>query len=279
MFRLLILCAMVATQVSGQEAGQAEYTPEKLHDHFRNEALSYEMKNDEGPFQLRENPLMHWQNPERNQEQGATYIWEADGQPQVLVSIFTYEWNNVVHCRHEVISLAEGPFESRLHDELVWTPMTAGLQWTPIGESTPPSQSAARRMFQLRSLAREFEGILHHKRTGDAKLAMLPQPLLRYQSEAKGILDGAIFSFAVATDPEILLVIEAKQSDDGPLFQFAPIRSNYNALELRRKQETVWECPLVNELEQTRAAQRPWSDNPFFVFTPTNPLPTPGSIE
>ena len=108
---------------------QATYTPEELHRHFQNVADAYDMRSGGARLTLRSQPLMHWQNPERNHELGSTYIWEKDGVPQVLVSIFTFEYNNVVRCRHEMISLAEGAFDCTLHSESVWTPKRPGLDW------------------------------------------------------------------------------------------------------------------------------------------------------
>jgi hypothetical protein len=41
-------------------------------------------------------------------------------------------------------------------------------------------------------------------------LRLLPTPLHRYASEASGIIDGALFSMAHGTNPEILLQLEAR---------------------------------------------------------------------
>lgn len=267
----LVLVLMFPLVASGQ------YTPEELHKHFQNEAEGYDMNG--GKFELRQQPLMHWQNPARLQEQGTTYVWEQDGVPKVLVSIFTFEYNDFVSCRHEMLSLANTGFDCELHGQSVWKPQTSGLEWKALA-GTLPSESASRRLFQMRTLARGFLGVMHTQHQGDAKLTMLPQPILRYQSPKQQIVDGAIFSFAVATDPEILLVIETKEMSDGKsVFRYAAIRSNYHALELSKDGAKVWEKPLVIALETTRGLQQPWCNNPFYVFTPTEPLPAPGTIQ
>lgn len=48
-----------------------------------------------------------------------------------------------------------------------------------------------------------------------AELTLQPQPVLHYASEKDGIIDGAVFSLTVLTDPESWLVIEAIKGDDG----------------------------------------------------------------
>jgi hypothetical protein len=41
----------------------------------------------------------------------------------------------------------------------------------------------------------------------------MPQPIYRYP-EASGVLDGGVFAFVLGTDPELLAVIEARDSAD-----------------------------------------------------------------
>ena len=83
------LCILTAHQhVVGQES--ATYTPEELHKHFQNVADAYQMKTDGVLLSLRKQPLMHWQNTVRLQEQGALYMWERNGRPQVLGSILRF---------------------------------------------------------------------------------------------------------------------------------------------------------------------------------------------
>ena len=276
----LIIAYPFATSVSASDSENGQYEAEELHRYFKNEADGYEMIYKGEKLKLRSQPLMHWSNPQRNQEQGATYIWTKDQVPLVIVSIFTFEYNNVVRSRHEVISLADDALECRLHDKLVWTPQTSGLEWTSITDTQAPASTPARRLFQMRTIARQFSGVLYSTWRPPNKLALIPQPLTRYQNPKQGLLDGAVFSLAVATDPELLVVIEARMDKGGkPVFRYAPVRSNYNKLELSRNGELVKEFPLVLALESTKAHQKPWSDEPFFVFDPPSPLPEPGTIK
>lgn len=273
--RIVALLLISAVPASAQDA---KYAPEELHRHFQNEAEAYSMQMGDTELALRRQPLMYWQNPERNHELGSTYIWEQHGIPQILVSIFTFEYNNVVRCRHEMISLADRGFQCSLHNEPVWSPNRSGMEWKSI-EDTQPANSAPRRLFQMRTLARQFSATINYAGKRPQVLTLIPQPLIRYASPDQGVIDGAIFSLAIVTDPELLLVIEARRTTSGEAeFRYAPVRSNYNALELKRNDEPVWSKPLVIELQGTRAGQLPFANDPFFVFTPSRPLPEPGTI-
>jgi hypothetical protein len=49
---------------------------------------------------------------------------------------------------------------------------------------------------------------------GRIELRPLTSPLYRYADEGSGLVDGAIFSFANGTNPEVLLVLEAHRSKE-----------------------------------------------------------------
>ncbi len=222
---------------------------------------------------------MHWQNTVRKQEQGALYVWDKDGRPQVLGSIFTYQFQNRVHCRHEMISLADRPLTSKLGSTVVWTPKRAGVAWKPCDDVPPPMESAPRRLTQMRAIARQFTGTLDIPDYQLANLTLIPQPLVRYQATNAGVIDGAVFSFAVVTDPEILLVVEARESNgESGSWHYAAARAHYEELELKRKGSMVWQAARVKEMANTRFAQLPYAAEPYFVFFPPQPLPPPEAL-
>jgi hypothetical protein len=110
-------------------------------------------------------------------------------------------------------------------------------------------------------------------------LTLIPQPLVRYEAPADGVIDGAVFSLAVVTDPEILLIVEARKGDSGSAsWQYAAARAHYQDLELRHNRQVVWRAPSVIELENTRAGQLPFAEQPYFIFFPTKPLPAPEDL-
>ena len=257
----------------------ATYTPQELRRHFQNVAESYQMRAGGRLLSLREQPLMHWQNTVRQQEQGGLYLWEKNGRPQVLGSIFTYQLDDQVRCRHEMISVSDTPLTSALHAKTVWSPKLAGVEWTPVDGVPKPPESAPRRMTQMRGIARQFSGTLKIPDQQPSSLTLIPQPLVRYQAADAGVIDGAIFSFAVVTDPEIFFLIEAQKSAGGSLgWFFAAARSHYHASELRRQNQIVWEAPMVIEIENTNWGQAPWAHQPYFGFNPPQPLPAPEAL-
>ena len=51
-------------------------------------------------------------------------------------------------------------------------------------------------------------------------LRLMPQPVYRY-SEPDKILDGGLFVFALGTDPECNLLLEAYEDEKGARFRYA----------------------------------------------------------
>ncbi len=253
---------------------QDNYGPEELHRHFQKVAETYVMELGSKPLELRSRPILKWDNPEREDLHGALYAWQQKGRPCVLGSVFTYEYAGKTWCRHEMLSIAPGAVTASFEGEVVWSPEASGLIWQSIDDAPTPLGSEAQRLIQMRALARSFSGILRITDKPPSKLRLLPRPLVRYEATDERIIDGAVFALTVSTDAEILLLIEARQrEDDSAEYVFAAAPGHYHELELRRGDTAVWSAPRKIELESTTAGQLPWAKQPFFIFTPSRPLP------
>ena len=94
----------------------------------------------------------------------------------------------------------------------------------------------------MKKLAREFSahGLDMAEKRVDMRL--LPTPLYRYPEARTGVTDGAIFAFVATTgtDPEILLLIEAREEKGEARWEFACGRFSDKSLSVRRKDKEVW---------------------------------------
>lgn len=105
---------------------------------------------------------------------------------------------------------------------------------------------------QLRKLAKEFSGTAQYRNApSDTELRLLPQPIHSYAAPKQGILHGGLFAFVRGTDPEILLLVEARGKDAATArWQFAVARmTNMAELRIRHQNQQVWEAELL-----------PWKD-------------------
>ena len=70
---------------------------------------------------------------------------------------------------------------------------------------------------------------------------MLPHPIDRYSDAKSGLVDGAIFIFANTTNPEVLLLIEARRNGNGqPTWSYAAETLTTAARTLLLDRKEVW---------------------------------------
>lgn len=254
-----------------------DYSPEALRKQFLREAEAYEIEavREKRKLVLQKQPLLNWQNPERPSTLGSLFVWLDGGRPAAIASIFTFEVNQQLRRKHEVISLFPESMVATLDGEPVWSPGPLDIKGIDIGSIPAPAASDSGRLTQMRNIARDLIG-KHQPREGGAarELRLLSQPIIRYHSAADKIVDGALFALSVGTDPEILLLIEARQSKEGAEWKVVPLRSHFDELELQHKQKVVWKAPLISQLMTTRPMDMPFAKDPFFVFYPTKSIPS-----
>ena len=71
-------------------------------------------------------------------------------------------------------------------------------------------------------------------------LRRLGAPVYRYGDPLREPLDGAVFVFAQATDPELLLLLEARVEKSGSQWQSALARQTMWVLEVHLDERPIW---------------------------------------
>jgi hypothetical protein len=97
----------------------------------------------------------------------------------------------------------------------------------------------------MRDLAERFAGEKTTRSGVTRTLRLLPKPIFRYESQDAGVLDGVLFALAEATDPEALLILEARRSGSTYVWHFALARMNSVRLTAAYDGKPVWEVPAL----------------------------------
>lgn len=202
--------------------------------------------------ELRPSPILRWSQPVRGGDDGATFVWMDKGRPAAIGTIFAYpnadQTRTVVHEFH---SLAKGPIVAKWKSRTMGQPQTAGLEFKDVSGAPDPADKPAARMTQMRSLCRDFKASSTDHQGQPWDLRLMPQPLVRYQPESDEMeIDGAVFTFAQGTDPEILFVIEAQRNPSGAKWKFACGRFSDYQLEVKHKDVVVWQVDRWNYSNQ-----------------------------
>ena len=123
-----------------------------------------------------------------------------------------------------------------------WVPQAAGVDLKPIPGAPEPAATPAARLVQIRTLARDFSGRSLSDQGQAWTLRLLPRPLYRYESTDSAVVDGAVFALvsSAGTDPEIILLIEARKTPTGMRWDYGAARFSDMDLWLKHKDEEVW---------------------------------------
>ncbi len=230
----------------------AESLAKKMLPVYVKEAAEYSIAVESAPKQaleLKKEPVFEWSNPVRSGlQQGVIFLWLRDGRPSALGSIFSqpatkFPGRRVIHEFHALDG--EKLLVSRTGALNEWKPQ-AGFERKELPDAGEPAATPGARLVQMRRLAQEFTG---HSLDSEGKrwdLRLLPAPLYRYPAAKAGVIDGALFTLVstAGTDPEVLLVVEAREDGGKMRWEYACGRFSDRTLHVQRKDKEIWSSVL-----------------------------------
>jgi hypothetical protein len=196
-------------------------------------------------LELRKEPILEWVNGGRGrgETQGTLFVWLRDGRPAALVCIFSYP-NAKLPGRtiaHELHALDTEKLLVKREEYNQWKP-EAGLARKELTDAPIPADTSATRLIQIKRLAAEFTGYTVDRAKQRLELRLLPTPLYRYPAAKTGVIDGALFTLVsnTSTDPEALLLIEARETEGKVRWEYACGRFSDLELSVQRKDKEVF---------------------------------------
>jgi hypothetical protein len=211
----------------------------------------------EHPLKLVENPVMRWANPENTAKDGTVFLWTRRGRPLAMLQLFTYDDE---HFSHEWQSLDRGPLTAARGQDVEWSPEEPGVEFTPLTDVEEPGTTAAARLRQMKALAGRFSSthVGFTENQTPVELRLLPQPLYRYapDPETPALVDGALFAFVQGTDPQSLLILEARRDGTKTGWHFAFARMASGAVAARYQEREVFSVPKYDF--QRRNPRKPY---------------------
>jgi hypothetical protein len=217
------------------------------------------------PLVVSPKPLLVYSNPTIGFDtHGAFFVWTRNGRPEAIGAIWSKrigaDETSRKNVNHEFHSLALEPLVAQGKDGVKWTPEKPGLELRLVPGAPPPARARIKRLAQMREISRQFTGFDLNPREGDGEeverqMRVLPNPLFRYEMPEEGarrgaiaddVGDGAIFGLFYDWDPEILLVIETRETDEGPRWHYGVAYLDYKPLRLELQSREVWSKPDKN---------------------------------
>jgi hypothetical protein len=218
----------------------------------------------ESPLLLAEEPALRYSNPVRNFfSDGGLFLW-LDGKRPLAAAVVSIRGKGQVFG--EFTSLTAKPLECRREGAIVWSPRAGNVVGQSLSDAPPPSPSDKVRLRQMRDLARRFRAV--KQASSNVELRLMTQPIYRFSAESDGIVDGALFAFVEATDPEFLLLIEGHRADAASpaewLYSLARITSPPLEVELDGRQ--LWSAS--GYWSHARSPTDPYSEMPLGAYLP-----------
>ena len=209
-------------------------------DFMKKSVAGYDVKGDDGTaYQLVPEPLLRWDNPVSKVPDGTIFLWQdTHGRPAAIVQVFIAGGTKDLWL-HEFQSLRSTPFQVKLGSASIWNPRRGGIELKPLEGAPVPSGTKPGRLSQMRQLAKRFAAQDEFEDNGRWELRLLATPLHRYDAHAE-VLDGAIFAFAHGTDPEALLVLEARKEGDSSAWHYALAPMTGYALRMSDQGKDIW---------------------------------------
>ncbi len=197
-------------------------------------------------LEFKKEPVFEWSNPTREGvQEGVVFLWLREGRPAAIGSIFSQSHDKpkgrqIVHEFHALDT--DKLIVTRPQDVLnEWKPK-AGLARLELTDAPTPAATAGARLIQMRKLAQEFSGYEIDDEGKRWDLRLLPAPLYRYPTAKTGVIDGALFTLvsSAGTDPEVLLLIEAREDKGKVRWEYACGRFSDRSLYVKRNDKDVW---------------------------------------
>jgi hypothetical protein len=192
---------------------------------------------------LEPKPVLRWTNPGVGRVYGDVYLWTRKGRPEAVMSFYK-AWQPKYDFTAEMHSLSLTEIAAERDGVLLWQPQKAGITLNTVPDAAKPAESPTKRLQQMRDLAGRFSARLVDRRINlegeRQELRLLTQPLYRYRSTDPELLDGALFAVVMGTDPEVFLLLEARQSGDARTWQYGLARMNTDPIAVSYMDKEVW---------------------------------------
>ena len=243
---LVLLSALtaVAQEADKNSAGDpGTVNASKAAEFAADEAQRYDIRyadDRHDQIELLRQPVLRWSNPTGGEVYGSVFLWTSDGCPAAAASIYQFFDRDQLNI--QLVSLSESPLNAVRNGRLRWSP-EAGVNFVTLPGAPPPAQTTERRQLQMRSLARKFTGALAERDSDKfSELRLMARPLHSY-GNSDGTRDGAVFALVNTTDPDILLIIESRETREGREWVYAAARMHFCRVQLKLGDKIVWDAP------------------------------------
>jgi hypothetical protein len=209
--------------------------------------IKLQRKDDDEEEQLAElvpHPVFRYSDEERAIPDATLWVWTRNARPVAFQKV---EGNNHGGGQQWTIcfaSLSEGLINVDWPLGRKYAARKPGVTFSPIPRAEAPADNSRARVAQLKALKERFTGRLNvdGEGKGGAETRTMAKPIFAYFDPDSKLPLGAIFGMtSTGTNPDLLLLIEARRDGDGKLrWEYAHARMTSNSVRVRLDDVDVW---------------------------------------
>ena len=212
-------------------------------------ARRIEVRSPRGRCDLHPQPVLRWSKNTSEQVYGNVFVWTDRGLPTAVASIFRFV-SPKDDLTAEFQSLSAEKVMAQVQSRTLWSAPAEGLAFRSVPEAAQPAVAPAARAAQMREIARRFLGEVVQD-DNLIRLRMLTRGIFAYESPEQHVTAGAIFAFVEQTDPEILLLVQARGEGKSLQWEYAIARLNSWNVRMTLRDEEVWSEPALVDFSRT----------------------------
>jgi hypothetical protein len=200
------------------------------------------------PLVLQTEPLLLYGDPGRGIREGTLWAWGGRGRPASVMKVEFWPGDGGGHWGLCVSALTPKRVSVDFRDGLHWTSRRPGMELRTLPDAPAPAETSAQRLTQAKDLARRFAARVDtHRRAGTIQLRLLPKPVHRYDGPDAALLDGVLFALVYATNPIVLVGLEAcSEGADPPAWRYSFARLGDGEATALLDGKQVWTVPFLD---------------------------------
>lgn len=208
-----------------------------------------------------EKALLSYGDATRENDRGSVWAWGEKGRPVAVLELYQ-NVNNRTRWVSVICNTSGGKVRASRGGEAWWAENASATEPKDIPGAAAPAAEGPARQRQLKQLAGKFTGHeFWDPNNSRFELRRLDRPLHTYRDEDAGILDGALYTLANGTNPEILLCVEARTNPKDATksaWQFAVGRLAHAELHLLYDEKEVFDAPRADRARLSASNKPYW---------------------
>jgi len=203
---------------------------------------------------LAEQPVFRYDDQPRRFIDATVWAWIDGGRPVAFqkVEASIDDVTGMAKWGYCFASLSENRIAAEWEHGQKFRATEAGVDFRLMPNAPPVADRNTARKRQARDLAREFSArILLNPRTNSTEeMRLLATPIHKYEDSAGEYL-GAAFGYSTSgRNPDLLILIEARESEGKLGWCYAPVRMTIGGVTIKLHERTVWDVPFIEPKPQ-----------------------------